>query len=158
MLNPDYKDMLQCLKEQGVEFLVVGAYAIAAHGYPRSTSDFDIWVNPTKENSVNVYRSLIEFGAPLQGISSNDFSEKGIIFQIGVNPCRIDIITTISGDISFTDALQHAKYIELDDVIMPVISLDDLIKNKIAAGRTKDKQDAKLLKRMLKLKGKSFKP
>ena len=116
MLNHDYKEMLQCLATEGTEFLIVGAYALAAHGIPRSTADFDIWVNPTAENSVKVYRALATFGAPLADVTPRDFAEEGVIFQIGVVPCRIDIITKISGNISFSEARSHADIIQLDDV------------------------------------------
>lgn len=78
--------------------MVVGAYALATHGLPRSTADFDIWVNPTPENSAKVYRALAVFEAPLTDVTPIDFAEEGVIFQIGVVPCRIDIITKISGD------------------------------------------------------------
>lgn len=147
MLNQDYKEMLQCLNEKEVEFLVVGAYALAVHGFPRSTADFDIWVNPTPENAVNIYRALAKFGAPLKDISPTDFVEKGIIFQIGVEPCRIDIITMISGGIDFAEAVLRAVRIDLGDVIMPILSIDDLIANKLATGRPKDLEDAQLLKK-----------
>ena len=78
MLNQDYKEMLQCLKKEGVEFLIVGAYAMAAHGFPRSTADFDIWVNPTPENAARVYRALSIFGTPVGDLTPNDFSGPGV--------------------------------------------------------------------------------
>jgi hypothetical protein len=146
MLNRDYQDILQCLAEEHAEFIVVGAYALAAHGFPRSTADFDIWVNPTEANAIKVYRALTRFGAPLQDVSPTDFAEEGIMFQIGVAPCRIDIITKISGDIPFVDAVSHAEKIVFGDVTMPILSLDDLIKNKLATGRQKDQADVALLK------------
>lgn len=86
MLNQDYKEMLQILQKYGVEYILVGAYAMAAYGYPRSTMDIDIWVNPVKSNSVKIYEALSEFGAPLREISKDTFNKKGIIFQIGVAP------------------------------------------------------------------------
>ncbi len=146
MINQDYKEMLQSLHEEQAEFLVVGAYALAAHGFPRGTADFDIWVNPTQENSERVYRALAKFGASLTNISPADFSEYGLIFQIGVVPCRIDIITKISGDISFSEALAHAERVDFCDVIMPILSIEDIIKNKSATGRPKDQEDVKMLK------------
>ena len=99
MLNQDYKEMLEALKEHDVDFILVGAYALAAQGYPRSTLDIDIWVAPTEINSKKIYKALAEFGAPLNDINEATFKEKGVIFQIGVAPCRIDIITEISGEI-----------------------------------------------------------
>ncbi len=146
MLNRDYNEMLQCLAAEGAEFLVVGAYALAAHGIPRSTADFDIWVNPTSDNSVKVYRALATFGAPLADVAPMDFAEEGVIFQIGVVPCRIDIITKISGEISFPEARSQAEVVQLDDGQMPILSLTHLLTNKLATGRPKDLEDVKLLK------------
>lgn len=147
MLNQDYKEMLQCLADEAVEFLIVGAYALAAHGIPRSTADFDIWVNPTSENSQRVYRALATFGAPLDSVTPADFAEEGVLFQIGVVPCRIDIITKISGDISFSTAMSQAETVDFDNVSMPILSLDNLLTNKEATGRPKDIEDVKLLKK-----------
>jgi len=147
MLNQDYKEMLQCLAEEEAEFLVVGAYALAAHGIPRSTADFDIWVNPTAENSLKVYRALVTFGAPLADVAPTDFAEEGIIFQIGVVPCRIDIITKISGNIPFSIAFSQAETVQFDEVSMPILSLENLLTNKLATGRPKDIEDVKLLKK-----------
>ncbi len=146
MLNQDYKEMLQCLAAENAEFLIVGAYALAAHGIPRSTADFDIWVNPTTENSLNVYRALAAFGAPLADVTPTDFAEEGVIFQIGVVPCRIDIITKISGNISFPDASSQANVIQFDQVPLPILSFEHLLTNKLATGRPKDLEDVKLLK------------
>ena len=97
MLNEDYKEMLQILLNNEVKFLIVGAYAMGAQGYPRATGDFDIWVEPSPENSKRVYNSLLEFGSPLEQIHEKTFNENRIIFQIGVIPRRIDILTSIDG-------------------------------------------------------------
>ena len=86
MLNEDYKDMLQSLLDNEVKFLIVGAYALAAYGYPRATGDFDIWVEASPENSKKILSSLTSFGASTPGLTENTFVEKGIIFQIGVAP------------------------------------------------------------------------
>ncbi len=144
MLNEDYKEMLLILLENKVEFLVIGAYALGVYGYPRATGDFDIWVNPTIENSKKIYNSLIKFEAPLSEINENTFCEKDIIFQIGVAPRRIDIITGISG-VKFQDAYKDKNEIELDNIKLPFISKDNLIKNKKSTGRDKDKLDVKYL-------------
>lgn len=145
MLNQDYREILQVLKKNEVDFIVVGAYALAAHGYPRSTVDIDIWINPAEENSKNLYKALAEFGAPLEDIDEDTFNKKGVIFQIGVAPCRIDIMTKISGEIDFKDAKERCNRLVFDNVELPVLSLDDLIKNKQATGRIKDVEDAKTL-------------
>lgn len=125
---------------------MVGAYALAAQGYPRSTLDIDIWVKPSKDNSSKLYKALVEFGAPLQDINENTFKEKGIVFQIGVAPCRIDIITEISGGIEFTDANTRSLKSEIEGTSLNILSIEDLIKNKEATGRPKDIEDAKILK------------
>ena len=107
MLNQDYKEMLLLLIEEEVDFVLVGAYALAAHGFPRATGDIDIFVKPSSGNAHNVYRSLAKFGAPLEGVSIEDFSSPGVIFQIGVAPMRIDILTAIDS-VSFQEAIQDA--------------------------------------------------
>jgi hypothetical protein len=122
--------MLQILQKHDVDYILVGAYALAAHGYPRSTLDIDIWVKPDKGNSVKLYKALVEFGTPLNGINEDTFKEKGIIFQIGVAPCRIDIITEISGDIKFADAKRRSIKAKFEGISPNILSVDDLIKNK----------------------------
>jgi len=144
MLNRDYKEMLQFLLEEKVDFILVGAYALAAHGYPRATGDIDIWIKAGKDNSSKVYKALKRFGVPLQQIKANDFAVEGIIFQIGVAPRRIDIITQVTG-VSFEEADKDKIIVEIEDLKLPVISLDNLIKNKNATGREKDRLDAQFL-------------
>lgn len=144
MLNKDYKEMLQCLFAENVRFLLVGAYALAAHGYPRATKDIDFFVWATPENASNLIRALTKFGAPLDEISAADFSAEGIIFQIGNSPRRIDIITRISG-IKFEHAYANRAAIEIEGLQIPVISLDDLIVNKRASGRLQDLADVERL-------------
>jgi len=97
MLNKDYKEMLQILLDNKVRFLVVGAYAMGAYGYPRATGDIDIWVEASSENSEKIHQSLSEFGSPLSEVTKTTFCEQGIVFQIGVAPRRSDIITKIDG-------------------------------------------------------------
>ena len=92
MLNKDYKEMLEILLHNEVKFLVVGAYAMGAYGYPRATGDIDIWVERAPDNSRKVYRSLAIFGAPVAELTDETFCEDGIVFQIGVAPRRIDLI------------------------------------------------------------------
>ena len=148
MLNEDYKEMLQILLEEKVKFIVVGAYALSAHGYPRATGDIDIWIEPTSDNSKKLMRSLTRFGAPLFDVNEEDFTKEGIIFQIGVAPRRIDIITAIDG-VEFLSAYAHKLGIFVEEMSIPVLSLEDLIKNKESTGREKDSVDAKMLKKRL---------
>lgn len=145
MLNEDYKEMLQILLGNEVKFLIVGAYAMGAHGYPRATGDFDIWVESSMENSAKIYKSLTEFGAPVSNITEKTFAEKGTIFQIGVAPRRIDITTHIDG-VMFEDAYAAKELIEIESIRVPFISKENLIKNKQSTGRDKDKIDVKYLK------------
>ena len=124
MLNEDYKEILQILLKNNVRFLVVGAYAMAVHGYPRATGDFDIWVEPSEKNSENIYKSLLEFGAPLKDITESTFSEEGIVFQIGVAPRRVDIITGIDG-VDFADAHNDKEeWEEVDATYLDIIELE----------------------------------
>ncbi len=144
MFNPDFKDMLSALSESSAEFLLVGAYALAAHGHPRATGDLDIWVRADSENAPRVLRSLAVFGAPLDDLTVDDLSKPGIVFQIGVEPSRIDILTAISG-VDFNHAWKHRVLIELEGVRVNVIGREDLIVNKRASGRPKDMVDAETL-------------
>ena len=145
MLNKDYKEMLQILLDNKVRFLVVGAYAMGAYGYPRATGDFDIWVEASSENSEKIYRSLSQFGAPLSDITKTTFCEEGIIFQIGVAPRRIDIITKIDG-VDFKKAYHDKQDVEIEDIKIPFLSKEDLIRNKESTGREKDILDVKYLR------------
>ncbi len=146
MLNKDYKEMLQILLEGQADFIIVGAYALGAHGYPRATGDIDIWVKPDETNSKKVYNALARFGAPLEEIKNNDFATEGIIFQVGVIPRRIDIITKIDG-VTYEEADEDKIIIEVEGLKLPIISLDKLIKNKTSTGRDKDELDVKMIKK-----------
>jgi hypothetical protein len=146
MLNEDYSEILLALSRNKVRFLVVGAYAMGIYGYPRATGDFDIWIEPSLENSQKAYKSLQEFGAPLKDITEKTFNEEGIIFQIGVAPRRIDLITQIDG-VTFKDAYTHKELVKIENLNIPFLSKSDLIKNKESTGREKDKLDVKYLRR-----------
>ena len=144
MLNKDYREMLQYLSDEGVRFLLVGAYALAAHGFPRATRDIDlfVWANP--QNAASLVRALERFGAPLRNVSAADFASEGTVFQIGVGPRRIDILTRIDG-VTFQEAYARRSTIRLEGVDVPVISREDLIANKRATGRTQDLADIERL-------------
>ncbi|NCB40449.1 MAG: hypothetical protein EOM80_16945 [Erysipelotrichia bacterium] len=145
MLNNDYKEMLQILLEEEVDFIVVGAYALAAHGVPRATGDIDIWIKTDTINAERLIRALKKFGAPVGDITASDFTEPDIVFQIGVAPRRIDFLTSIDG-VNFADAEKDKLTIKINDIDIPVISLENLIKNKKAASRPKDLLDIESLK------------
>ncbi len=144
MLNEDYRDMLRALCDEKVEFLLVGAYAMAAHGYPRATMDMDIWIMPSPQNIDAVLRALRRFGAPLGNLTKEDLQKDGTVFQIGVAPRRIDIITTASG-LQFEQTYQRAISVNIEGIEVHIPSIKDLIRNKRASGRTKDLADAEAL-------------
>lgn len=144
MLNEDYREMLQCLAAEHVRFLIVGAYAMAVHGYPRATMDIDLWVLPSPENGAALLKALRRFGAPLDAVSIADFQRDDTVFQIGVAPRRIDIITGASG-LRFDAAFDRSVEVEIEGLRVRMPCLDDLIANKKAAGRTKDLADAEAL-------------
>ncbi|MBW2406436.1 MAG: hypothetical protein JRF17_03635 [Deltaproteobacteria bacterium] len=146
MLNKDYKEMLQLLLEEQVDFILVGAYALGAHGYPRATGDIDIWVKADEINSINIYRALERFGAPLDQIAVNDFAQEGIVFQIGVTPRRIDIVTHLDG-VSFDEADEDKIIVKVEGLKLPILSFDKLIKNKLSTGSERDELDLKLLRK-----------
>ena len=150
MLNSDYADMLRILSEEKVKFILVGGYALAAHGYPRATLDIDFWIMASSENAVAVIRALKRFGAPLSGVSEEDFQKEGTIFQIGVAPRRIDFVTEISG-VAFAEAYKRAPVVEWEGIVIHVLSLEDFLANKRSIGRYKDLADVEMLERILKL-------
>ncbi len=140
MLNPDFRDMLSCLKEERVEFLIVGAYALAAHGLPRATGDIDILVRRDELNARRVMQAIAKFGAPTLDLSEQDFTSPDMVVQFGVEPCRIDLLTRISG-VEFDDAWRNKVEVEVDGLELYVLSKEDLLKNKATTGRDKDKSD-----------------
>ena len=144
MLNEDYKDMLHTLSGEEVRYLLVDAYAMAAHGYPRATMDIDIWVMPSPENAEAVLRALGRFGAPVHNLNKEDLQKDGTVFQIGVAPRRIDIITSASG-LRFEEAYVRSLSVNIEGIEVRIPSIDDLIRNKRASGRTKDLADAEAL-------------
>ena len=102
-MNPDFVELLRAFVEAKVRFLVVGAYALALHGRPRATGDLDLWVEATPENAPRVLQALRAFRAPLDQITEADFARPGIVFQIGLPPRRIDLLTELTG-LDFTEA------------------------------------------------------
>lgn len=143
-MNREFVEMLSALSAAGAEYLVVGAHALAAHGVPRATGDLDLWVRGTPENARKVLAGLKEFGAPLFDLTIEDLSRPEVVFQIGVAPCRIDILTSISG-VEFLDAWPRRHEMELGGVRFGVLSREDLIRNKMATGRPKDLLDVESL-------------
>ncbi len=141
MLNPDYKDILSAFDEEEVEYLLVGAYALAVHGLARATGDIDLWVKRSEENAEKIMRALAAFGAPLSEIGEEDFMTPEMVFQIGVAPRRIDLLTSLTG-VTFEEAWPAREEIEIEGIRIPVIDRTHLIQNKRATGRPKDLADA----------------
>lgn len=146
MWNEDYKEMLCALNDAGADFILVGAFALAAHGFPRATLDMDVWVRPSADNAKKVCAALTRFGAPMAQLSAKDFEKEDVVVQIGVAPRRIDLITGVSG-LTYDEARQGAVVREIDGVRVAILSAQDLIRNKLASGRQKDIEDAKLLQK-----------
>ena len=146
-MNQDYHDILSALVARGARFLIVGAHALAAHGYPRATIDIDIWIDATNENVHRVWQALADFGAPLHDleIREHDLLQPDIVAQFGLPPNRIDILTGVSG-LVFERAWPRRVEEVLEGVRVPVLGLDDLLENKRASGRDKDRADIKGLK------------
>ncbi|HVJ20245.1 MAG TPA: nucleotidyl transferase AbiEii/AbiGii toxin family protein [Polyangiaceae bacterium] len=145
-VNEDFVDIAATFVENDVEFVVVGAYALAAHGFPRATGDIDLFVNPTPENAARVLRALADFGAPIaaHGVKERDFEVEGQVYQLGLPPRRIDILTSLSG-ITFDEAAAEAIEGSLGPVKVRFIGKRAMARNKLASGRPKDLADAQLL-------------
>lgn len=141
MLNPDFTDILSAFAAEKVEFLVVGGYAMAFHGYVRATGDIDLWIRISDENAEKVWRALERFGAPLFDLNLDDLKTPGMVFQIGIVPSRIDVITAIDG-VEFEEAWREHKTIEIENLQIPVIGKTQLLINKQSTGRPKDRNDA----------------
>lgn len=143
-MNRDFVEMLSTLIARKAEFLVVGAHALAAHGIPRATGDLDIWVRPSDANARRVISALEDFGAPLLDLTAEDLTRPGQVFQIGVAPSRIDLLSSISG-VRFEDAWENRLTIRVEGLSVPVLGKREFIANKQAVGRPRDLSDLQLL-------------
>jgi hypothetical protein len=147
-MNPDFLDLLRSLLAADVRFMVVGAYAVGVHGHPRATKDLDVWVEPSIENAPKVIRALVDFGAPLMGLTATDLETPGVGLQIGKEPLRVDVLTKVSGP-TFPEVWPHHIEAQFSpDVRCPVIGLDALLANKRAAGRPQDLADVAALEKL----------
>lgn len=145
-INDDFADLLKAFTEKRVDFVIVGAYALAAHGVPRATDDIDIFVRPTPSNAARVIAGLHAFGAPVEahGVTEKDFRSPGAVYQIGLPPRRIDILTEISG-VSFDEATQAVVEGTLGAIAVRFIGREAFLRNKRASGRLKDLADIEAL-------------
>jgi predicted nucleotidyltransferase len=139
-MNHHFVEMLSELSDAEVEFLVIGAHAVAAHGYLRGTRDLDVWIRPVPENAQRVWRALVNFGAPLRDVTVHDLSTPGTIYQIGADPIRIDLLTAPAG-VDFEEAWANRAMVTIDGRAFPFLGKADLIKSKRAAGRRQDLLD-----------------
>jgi hypothetical protein len=139
-MNPDFVDLLRAFNEAEVRFLIVGAYALALHGRPRATGDLDIWVDATPENAPRVVKGLEQFGAPVADISADDFAREGVVYQIGIAPGRIDILTQLTG-LAFAEAWPGRVRHPFGDVTVDFIGRAAFLRNKKATNRPKDQGD-----------------
>ena len=142
--NPHYKELLQLLNQSQVEYLIVGGFAVMKYGEPRYTKDLDLWVHNSLQNSVRVVDALKKFGAPVDhdGITAQTFADKQVVYQIGVAPVRIDILTSITA-VEFSDAWKRKVSSTFFGIPVYFISREDLIVNKQALGRSSDLEDLK---------------
>ncbi len=140
VLTEDFKKFIKLLNEHNVRYLIVGGYAIALHGHPRYTKDLDLWIWSNKENARKLLEVLDEFGLSDLDYKIEDFLNPDIIVQLGVPPNRIDLIMDLTG-VEFESCYSSKKIIEIDKVVLPVIDLDNLKKNKKSVGRYQDLAD-----------------
>ncbi|MEO6991569.1 MAG: nucleotidyltransferase [Candidatus Baltobacteraceae bacterium] len=143
--SDDFKNLLSLFNAENVRYLVIGGFALAHFGHPRYTKDLDLWVDPEGDNPERVFRALARFGAALEGVSPNDFRDADTVFQIGVEPLRIDLLNDISG-VTFGDAWEHRTSADYGGVPVTVIGHDDYVSNKLASGRASDLRDVETLR------------
>ncbi|HUF51345.1 MAG TPA: hypothetical protein VMN60_10950 [Longimicrobiales bacterium] len=152
MLNPDFRDMLSAFIAEEVEFLVVGAYALSFHGLPRATGDLDFLIGRNERNAERVFRALASFGAPTHDLKIADLLTPDVVFQIGVEPNRIDILTSADG-VGFDDAWEQRVIAQVDGLDVPIMSAGHVIQNKRAVGRPRDLADVLMLENELQRRG-----
>jgi hypothetical protein len=143
-MNQDFLDLLRAFIDRNVRFLIVGAYALAVHGRPRATGDLDVWVDATPENAAKVMAALEQFGAPTAQVSAEDFSRPGKVFQMGLPPVRIDVLTELTG-LTFSEAWSSRTQAAFGPVVADVIGREAFIRNKRATGRARDLGDIEAL-------------
>lgn len=146
VLFPDFREFLRSLNEAGVEYLLIGGFAVGYHGYPRATSDLDVWIAIHPDNARRVVQALRAFGFGTPALEESLFLREKLVFRMGVAPIRIEICTQIDG-VSFRDCFSRRVTGDLDGVQVPIISLPDLLANKRASGRHKDLDDVEHLER-----------
>lgn len=139
-MNDDFVDLLRALSEAEARFLVVGAYALAIHGHPRATGALDVWVEPTPENAARVFRGLQKFGAQVSDVTPADFARPSLVYQIGLPPRRIDLLTELTG-LTFEEAWPERLRRSIAGIDVDVIGRSAYIRNRKAICRPQDLAD-----------------
>ncbi|WP_423148886.1 DUF6036 family nucleotidyltransferase [Rubrolithibacter danxiaensis] len=152
IFEPDFVDFIELLNKHQVEYLIVGAHALAFHGRPRHTGDLDIWIKPAPDNALKVVNVINDFGFSSLGLIAEDFIRENYVTQLGYPPLRIDILNSISG-VTFELAYKNRIQGEFDGLQIPFISIQDFIQNKKSTGRNKDLGDIDLLQKHKKDNG-----
>ena len=143
-LTPDYRDFFEALHAHRADYLVIGGYAVGLHGHVRATKDIDIWVGRDPLNAERVYQAVIAFAGMNDHVSAEKFTRAGYFLIMGVEPYRLDVITTIPG-VEFESCRRRGLTLELDQLPVRVIHLEDLLCSKVAAGRPQDLADVTAL-------------
>jgi hypothetical protein len=144
MLNRDFKEFVALFNAHAVEYLVVGGYALAAHGRPRYTGDIDLWLRPTHDNAIRALAAMADFGFASLDVTAADLMQPANVIQLGYPPRRIDLLTSIDG-VEFASCYARRQVVRLDEVDLPIISLADFKANKRASGRAQDRADLEAL-------------
>lgn len=139
-LHQDFKEFIQLLNENEVEYIVVGAFALAFNGHPRYTGDIDFWIKNDLPNAKKVFKSIKDFGFQVDRLKENEFASDDLIFQMGYPPVRIDIITSVDG-LKFEESFKNKKEKNFEGLKINFLSLEDIKKNKKTVGRNKDLAD-----------------
>lgn len=142
----DFEELLRLFNKHRVRYCIVGAFAVAFHALPRYTKDLDLLVEPSERNGANIISALLEFGFGSLDLVPGDFAEKERIVQLGYEPVRIDIATSISG-VTFERVWKNRKTGNLGEARAHYIGIEELIRNKKASGRKQDLSDIELLKK-----------
>ena len=148
-ISSDYRDLLSIFNAAGVRYLIVGGYAVMIHTEPRYTKDLDVWVHRSGANAEALFRALAQFGAPLKGLQPADFTEPDVFYQVGIEPVRIDVMTSVSG-LEFTRAWERRLVVDFDGVHAAVLSREDSLLSKKAAGRPHDRKHIRTLQKSRK--------
>jgi len=145
-ISSDYKDLLNIFNAAGVRYLIVGGYAVMVHSEPHYTKDLDIWIDLSEGNAQAAFSALARFGAPLKGLEASDFNAPDVFYQVGIEPVRVDIMTSVPG-LEFARAWERRVIVDFDGESAPVISRDDLVTSKSRAGRPRNHKHVRKIRK-----------